>query len=312
MTVIQYRFLFGPVHSRRYGRSLGVDLSIPKTCTLDCRFCQLGTTAQTTVTRTDKPPIADILDELRHWLSSGQILDFITASGSGEPTLHLNFGDLFRFTRAETPCRSLLLSNGTLFHLSEVRRDAALADVVKVSLHAWDQASFERVTRPHPSLRFEAIVDGYRTFRQQFTGRLDLEVFIIPGINDTEEQAQRISDLAQSFNPDAITLNTAVRPPADSSITICSPERMRALTTLFGPAAHEGGAEPKTATVELTESALIALVSRHPVSITSLAATFHKTESEMRAFLDPLAYRQRLLLFESQNVLFAGPRTSER
>ena len=306
------RFLFGPVPSRRYGRSLGVDLTVPKTCTLDCRFCQLGPTAQTTVTRTDKPPIAEVLAELRHWFSSEQTADFITASGSGEPTLHLNFGDLFRFVRAETPCRSLLLSNGTLFHLPEVRRDAALADVVKVSLHAWDQASFERVTRPHPSLRFEAILDGYRAFRQQFTGRLDLEVFIIPGINDTEEQAQRISDLAQSFNPDAITLNTAVRPPADSSVTVCPPEQLHTLTALFGPAAHEGGAEPKTATAELTESALIALVSRHPVSITSLAATFHKTEREMRAFLEPLACRQRLRLFESQKALFAGPLTRER
>ena len=302
-----FSHLFGPVPSRRYGRSLGVDLAVPKTCTLNCRFCQLGPTPQTSVNRTDQPPIAEILSELRGWLATGQIADFITACGSGEPTLHTHFGDLFHFVRAETACRSLLLSNGSLFHLPEVRRDAALADVVKISLHAWDQASFEQIARPHPSLRFDAILEGYRAFRQQFSGRLDLEVFIVPGLNDQLDQAQCIACLAQSFSPDTITLNTAVRPPADNSVTACPPERLQAITSLFGPAAQETGAEPATAPVALTEEAITALVSRHPVSLQTLAATFHKPEAEMRAFLEPLARRKRLSLFESNNTLFAGP-----
>ena len=172
-----YNHLFGPVPSRRYGLSLGVDLAAPKTCTLDCIFCQLGATPRTTLTRTDSPPMDAILAELRHWLARTETekkerLDFVTAAGSGEPTLHLRFGDLFRFARAEMPGRSLLLSNGSLFYLPEVRRDAALADVVKLSLHAWDQASFERISRPHPLLRFDAILDGYRAFRQSFLCRL--------------------------------------------------------------------------------------------------------------------------------------------
>jgi len=302
-----FRHLFGPVPSRRYGRSLGVDLAVPKTCTLNCRFCQLGPTPQTTVTRTAEPPIAEVLTELRQWLASGQTADFITACGSGEPTLHTRFGDLFRFARAETSCRSLLLSNGSLFHLPDVRRDAALADVVKVSLHAWDQASFERVTRPHPSLRFDAIIAGFRAFRQQFSGRLDLEVFIVPGINDAPEQAQRIADLAQGFSPDTVTLNTAVRPPADSGVTACAPETLRALALLFGPAARESGAEPETAPAELSEDALVALVSRHPVSLHALASTFRITETDMRALLEPLERRSRLRLFEANGTLFAGP-----
>ena len=304
-----FHHLFGPVASRRYGRSLGIDLAVPKTCTINCRFCQLGPTPQTTVTRSDAPPMEEILGELRGWLASGQAADFITACGSGEPTLHTRFGDLLRFVRGETPCRSLLLSNGSLFFLPEVRRDAALADVVKVSLHAWDQESFERIVRPHPSLRFDAILDGYRAFRQQFAGRLDLEVFIVPGLNDLPGQAQRIAALAQSFAPDTITLNTAVRPPADGSVTACPPERLHALTELFGPAALETGAEPEIASGELTEEALTSLVSRHPVSVASLAATFHKTEAEMLALLEPLAHRQRLRLFESQGSLFSGPFT---
>lgn len=302
-----FKHLFGPVASRRYGRSLGVDLAAPKTCSLNCLFCQLGPTAQTTVTRTEVPPIGEVLSELRQWLASGKSADFITASGSGEPTLHTRFGDLLRFVRAETPCRSLLLSNGTLFFLPEVRRDAALADVVKISLHAWDQSSFEKAVRPHPSLRFDAILDGYRAFRQAFPGRLDLEVFIIPGLNDKPEQAQRIARLASTFAPDTIALNTAVRPPADGSVTASPPETLHALTLLFGPAAQESGAEPATAPMALTDEALVALVSRHPVSVTALAASFRKPETEMQAYLDTLARRGLLRLFQSQNTLFAGP-----
>ncbi|MFA7051769.1 MAG: radical SAM protein [Kiritimatiellia bacterium] len=314
-----YKYLFGPVPSRRYGRSLGVDLAVPKTCTLDCRFCQLGATPHATLTRVDTPPMDAILAELRRWLAQAgrreegerrkeeaEGLDFITASGSGEPTLHLRFGDLFRFVRAETPCRSLLLSNGSLFYLPEVRRDAALADVVKLSLHAWDQASFERVSRPHPSLRFDAILDGYRAFRQSYTGRLDLEVFIIPGLNDRDDQVRRIAELARGFAPDAITLNTAVRPPADSEVTACPPERLHALNALFGTAARESGTEPPHASGELSEEALIALVGRHPMALGVLAATFGRSDDDLRAFIEPLARQGRLRLFESQGTLFAG------
>ena len=88
----------------------------------------------------------------------------------------------FRWAHEKGDCRTLLLSNGSLFWDPEVRRDAKLADVVKVSLHAWDQSSFERICRPHPTLRLDRIVEGYRKFREEFTGRLDCEVFIIPGI----------------------------------------------------------------------------------------------------------------------------------
>lgn len=303
---VLYRYLFGPVVSRRYGRSLGVDLAVPKTCTLNCLFCQLGATPQTTVERADRPPISEVLAELRGWLKAGNMTNFITAGGSGEPTLHRHFGDLLRAVRSETPFKSLVLSNGSLFYMPEIRREAALADVVKVSLHAWDQTSFERIVRPHPSLRFETILDGYRDFREQYDGRLDLEVFIVPGLNDAPEQARRIAALAQTFMPDTITLNTAVRPPAEGSVALCPPDRLEALTALFGSAAKKSGKEPEKGPFIPSEEALVALVNRHPVSLHALASMSDMTEETLRARLDPLVNDRRIRLFESQNVLFVG------
>jgi wyosine [tRNA(Phe)-imidazoG37] synthetase (radical SAM superfamily) len=259
------KYLFGPVPSRRYGRSLGVDLSILKTCTLNCRFCQLGDTQQLTLDRTDQPPIEAVLGELRHWLTRQEPLDYITASGSGEPTLHLHFGDLFRFVRSETAFRSLLLSNGSLFTLPEVRREAALADVVKVSLNAWDQASFEALVRPHPALRFDAILEGFCAFRQIFSGRLDVEVFVVPGMNDTVAQIDRIAALAKRFSPDDISLNTAVRPTADRTLTACSSEQLAHLATRFSCPAQASGPQNTTLPPNMTQEEREALHLRHPL-----------------------------------------------
>lgn len=259
------KYLFGPVPSRRYGRSLGVDLSILKTCTLDCCFCQLGKTKHTTINRTDQPPIKDVLDELRQWLTRNEPLDYITASGSGEPTLHLHFGDLFRFVRSETPFRSLLLSNGSLFTLPEVRREAALADVVKVSLNAWDQASFEKIVRPHSSLRFDAILESYCAFRQEYQGRLDLEVFIVPGMNDAVEQVDRIAELSKRFSPDDISLNTAVRPTADHALQACPKEQMAQFSLRFSTPAHDSGPQNTILPASMTKEERDALHLRHPL-----------------------------------------------
>lgn len=285
------KHVYGPVSSRRYGQSLGVDLSVPKTCSFNCLFCQIGPTPATVAERNEIPPISEVLAELDFWRDSGGTADFITAAGSGEPTLHRHFGKVFRWAHEKGDCRTLLLSNGSLFWDPEVRRDAKLADVVKVSLHAWDQSSFERICRPHPTLRLDRIVEGYRKFREEFTGRLDCEVFIIPGINDSDEAATKTAELVKSFSPDYITLNTAIRPPAESGVVACPPERIRALLQLFGPNAYAGGGEPPAVTIPFSETALLNLLSRHPVSIPVLSRTFSKSESEMREILKEMKNR---------------------
>ncbi len=313
-----YHYLFGPVPSRRYGRSLGVDLCAPKSCTLDCRFCQLGATPTTTLTRNDNPPIAAILGELRNWLAQAAASradpqrtaiaepDFITAAGSGEPTLHLHLADLFNFIRNESASRSLLLTNGSLLWLPEVRQAAALADVVKISLHAWDQNSFEHITRPHPSLRLDTILDGYRAFRHEYNGHLNLEVFIIPGVNDSDQAISKIAQLAASFTPDSVNLNTAVRPPADTSIKACTPQRLHELTRFFGAAGQAGELVVPRTRETLTAATICAIVKRHPMSLRDLAQTFNRSEAELLAFITPLLQSGQIAAFDSNGTTSFG------
>ena len=179
----KYKHLFGPVPSRRLGRSLGVDLTPHKTCTLDCIFCQLGRTTNKTLDRREYAPVQHVESELDAWIKEGGKADRVTLAGSGEPTLHTCFGDVLQFVRDRTDIPTALLSNGTLFWQSAVREAAKRADMVKLSLSAWDQFSFEHINRPHPDLKFSRIVDGYRAFRRGFRGKLWIEVVLILGTN---------------------------------------------------------------------------------------------------------------------------------
>lgn len=305
--------LFGPIQSRRYGQSLGVDLVRPKTCTLNCRFCQLGPTPATTIERRADIPIQAILDELQQWVAAGGKTDWITLGGSGEPTLHPQFGEVLRWVHDHTGFRTLLLSNGTLFDNPAVRHDAALADAVKLSLHAWDQMSFERIVRPHHSLRFNAIFEGYRRFRAEYTGELNLEVFVVPGENDQPEQMARVAALAAVLQPAHVALNTAVRPPADANVRICPPDILASLAMLFIPPAEIPAAPPAALSTPCIHAAtgiraaIRESVLRHPATPADVANAFGLTPKCALDELRALADTHKIRLWQQGNEWFAGP-----
>jgi len=306
-----HQYLFGPVASRRYGRSLGVDLAIPKTCSLNCVFCQIGATPQTTVARQELPPVSKVIDELNQWIQSGEQTDFITIAGSGEPTLHKHFGDILHFIRDQSDFRSLLLSNGSLFYLEDVRNQARSADIVKLSLHAWDQNSFVKITNADPSLTFAAIIDGYRKFRDIYSGKIDLEVFVVPGLNDTTEQINKIASIARSFAPDSVYLNSAVRPPADSSVKAASPQLIQELSLLFGDLTLNRINAANDTCLPYSPNTLIELITRHPSSLDQLAEQFKLPLDEMHNELRMLERKQLLQLSSVNDKLFAMPFTSQ-
>jgi len=233
-----FRYVFGPTPSRRFGRSLGIDLTPPKTCSFDCVFCQLGRTTHLTVERREYVPTQAVIEEIRAWFEHPLPIDVATLAGTGEPTLHSKFGEVLRALRKYGARRTLLLSNGSLFHDPDVRRAAAEADTVKVSLSAWDDASLQRINRPHSALRFRRIMEGLEQFRSEYPGELHLEVFLVPGINTAPEQVRRIAEYAARIRPDRIELNTAVRPPAEPDVRAVSREEMEAIALMFEPKAE--------------------------------------------------------------------------
>jgi len=160
MSSNNYKCLYGPVPSRRLGRSLGIDLVPFKTCTYDCIYCQLGKTTNKTTERLNYVPVADVLREVREKLSTGVGCDYISMAGSGEPTLHASLGELISKIKEMTDIPVAVITNGSLLYLPEVRESLLKADLVIPSLDAGDAQLFEYVNRPHENIVFERMIEG--------------------------------------------------------------------------------------------------------------------------------------------------------
>ena len=292
----EYRHLFGPVRSRRLGRSLGIDLVPFKVCTFDCPYCQVGATTSKTVERREYVPVDDVLMEFDRWLVLDGQADHVTLAGAGEPTLHSRFGEVIDAIGQRVRIKRVLLSNGSLFHLPEVRAGAARADIVKGTLGAWDQASFEAVHRPHASLAFATFLAGLKAMRTEYTGEFWLEVFVVAGVNDAPGQMAGIANLARDIQPDRIHLNTAVRPPQDGTMEAVPAARLAELALLFEPVAEVSVASTAHAVPQgaagtdaaALDSRVLALVQRHPCTVEDMAAALGCALSEARRTVERL------------------------
>lgn len=266
-------FVFGPVPSRRLGRSLGVDLVPFKTCTYDCIYCQLGRTTCRTVERREWVPMDAVLDELNHKLAGRP--DYITLSGSGEPTLHSRLGEIIEHIQAMTDVPVAVLTNGSLFWQKEVRDELAAADVVLPSLDAPDAERFQFINRPHPDIPFERLVEGLQAFRRGFTGQYWLEVMLLDGYTTLPPQTRQLAGLVRQLRPDKVQLNTAVRPPAEDYAMAVSLERLQALARRFPQPAEviaEYRAPPATAASRASAAAILELLRRRPCTEEDVAA----------------------------------------
>jgi len=230
--------IYGPVPSRRLGLSLGVDIVPMKTCSLSCVYCQIGRTPETTVTRKEYVPAEKVMGELKQALDQRIRPDWITFSGSGEPTLNSGIGTMIDAIRDISDIPICVITNGTLLWDEKVRSDILRADAVMPSLDGASRETFEKINRPHPSLRIEEVIDGLVRFREEFKGKIWLEIMLVAGMNDSEEELQRLRETARRFAPDSIQLNTVVRPPAESYARPLSKERLAEIRDFFGEKAE--------------------------------------------------------------------------
>ena len=210
------KYIFGPVPSRRLGRSLGIDLVPYKTCTFDCIYCDLGRTTRKTLSRQSYVSPKEIQGELELCLPVLEKKpDYITLSGSGEPTLNTSIGEIIQRIKEITSTPVAVLTNSSLLSLDEVRRNLSEADVVLPSLDAITPALFEYINRPHASLSIEGIISGLIQFRKQYRGQMWLEILFCRGVNDGKEEIEKFKGVIKKIQPDRVQLNTPVRPPAE-------------------------------------------------------------------------------------------------
>lgn len=228
-----FKHVYGPVPSRRLGRSLGIDLVPYKTCTYDCIYCHLGRTTNRTIERKEYVAIDDILAELKKKMNAGPAPDYISLAGSGEPTLNLHIGDLIGRIKDMTRIPVAVLTNGSLLWIPKVRDALMKADVVLPSLDAGDERLFQHVNRPHGNIVFRSMIEGLAEFTQIFPGAVWLEVLLLAGISGLPFEAVKIAALTAHIHPERVQLNTVCRPPAEDFAFSLSREQMLALKNLF-------------------------------------------------------------------------------
>jgi len=286
-------YLYGPVPSRRLGYSLGVDILPFKTCSLDCVYCQLGAEPKTTVRRAEFVPARAVLAQVRKAVASGQRIDAITFSGSGEPTLNSGIGTIIRGIKRSTRIPVVVLTNSSCLASPGVRRDLRQADIVVPSLDAADEAVFRKVNRPHAGLTAAKIVAGLAAFRREFQGQIWLEIMLVRGVNDGPRHLQKLKAAAALIRPDRIQLNTVVRPPAVKSARPLGPAEMEKIRKVFGESAEiiadfNATARPGAPVAVDAEAAVLAVVGRRPVTTRDLALSLGGSVEEVGDLLEGL------------------------
>ncbi|MEN8137767.1 MAG: radical SAM protein [Bacteroidota bacterium] len=230
-----YKYLFGPVPSRRLGISLGVDLVPKKVCTLNCVYCEVGKTTNLTIVRDEYIPYDLVVQELTHYFENNPDPDFITFSGSGEPTLNSRIGDVLQFIKKNKPNIPVaVLTNGTLMYDKKIREELLDADVVLPSLDSALNLSFKRINRPSKYLELDKIIQGLVDFRKEFNGKIWLEIFILPEYNNTKEDYEALKEAIDKISPDSVQLNTLDRPGVLANLHPSTKEELREIVDLWG------------------------------------------------------------------------------
>ncbi len=282
------KFLYGPVPSRRLGFSLGVDILPFKTCTLDCVYCQLGASSRTTVRRGSFRDTKEVLSQIREAIASGVRIDYITFSGSGEPTLNRDLGKIITGIKSMTDIPVAVLTNGTLLHRKEVRETLMNADLVVPSLDAVTPSLFARVNRPDKRLSLDRMLRGMARFRQEYKGKIWLEIMLIRGVNDSPAHVRKLRAAIEAFRPDKVQLNTVVRPPAEKGVRPLDEAGMEAARKALGEGCEITVEFPRKTDAPLKgdlDQAVLAIVRRRPVTAGDIGAALGRSPYEVRTAL---------------------------
>ena len=310
---MKFRYVYGPVPSRRLGRSLGVDPIPFKTCTYNCVYCQLGRTSSLTDRRRRFFPPREVLQEIREGLIlHPDEIDYVTFVGEGEPTLCQDLGVLIGETKKMTALPIAVITNGSLLYRNDVREELAQADVVMPSLDAADRETWHQVNCPHGRLDSEAIIEGMIHFRRRFQGQLWMEVMLVGGINDGEESLLAIHQVLERIEPDRIFVNAPIRPPAEGWVKPPDAEGwVRAHVILregiFIDQPEEGIFD--TAGFDRPLEAVTAIIRRHPMRHDQILETLDQYPADdVEAALNELVAtnRMRLVVYRDATYYVAG------
>ena len=305
-----YKYLFGPVPSRRLGMSLGIDLVPEKVCSLNCVYCEVGNTTKLTTDRKEYILYDKIKAELSDYFQNNSDPDYITFSGYGEPTLNVKFGEILRYIKKIKPHIPVaILTNGTLFYDHSLQEEIKTADVVLPSLDAATEEVFQKLNRPADGLSLTNYINGLIEFSRNFKGKIWLEVFILPGYNDHQEELEKLKNIIREINPDSIQLNTLDRPGTEPGLRGARPEELQKIKDFWdleNVKIISAAATRKNTTSyrKDTESVILETIARRPCTLQDLTQTLGMHSNEINKYLDVLEKKEKIQSQELDRGVF--------
>lgn len=271
-----YKHIFGPVPSRRLGLSLGVSPIPESSCNYSCIYCQLGRTKNMTNSRKDFFPLEEILEEFKEFVKSGKNYDVVSIVGEGEPTLYFSLKELILKLKELTDKPVVVITNGSLLSLEEVREALYCADIVLPSFDAYDEALFKKINRPHGKLKYEDIKNGLELFSKEYEGEIWLEIMFMKGINDSEEDILKYKEILKEIKYHRLYINTPVRPPAEDNVQEIDKKTIEnAVNILGGISIDLLSSQGFSSDIVDQKEAVISIIKRHPMN-----------QMEIRSFLE--------------------------
>ncbi|MBP1749562.1 MAG: Radical domain protein [Deltaproteobacteria bacterium] len=299
--------VFGPVPSRRLGYSLGVDIIPPKYCSYDCVYCQIGKTTHSETARKSFYNPRTIIEQVIEKVSGADVVDIITFSGSGEPTLNADLGFMIREIKQKTSVPVAVITNGSLLCDKDVRDDLGQADIVLPSLDAVSQNVFERINRPHPSLDINAVIEGLKAFRAEYKGQIWLEVMLIKNINDDPYELKKMTEIVLGLNMDRIQLNTVTRPPSEPSAARLTDSDLKEICGMFGPSCEIISTFEKAADIHVETTAasiILETLKRRPLTLDDVVRITGMSPFEAKTRLNILEKEGLITTYVLNDELF--------
>lgn len=285
MNTTDFKHIYGPVPSRRLGRSLGVDVVPYKVCSYDCVYCQLGRTTELARRPRELTPADAVLSELKAWVEAGGQADYVTFSGSGEPTLHSGLGEMIHAAKDMASIPVALITNGSLLDNPRIREAALAADVLLPSLDAGTEKVFRKVNRPAAGIGFDSMVAGLTCVAREFTGQVWLEIMLVDGINDSDDELYAMREIIKTIDLDRLQINTVERPSRSGNARRVSIDTLARASRIL-----KGGAEVIACgriapgddrAWRQVENDLLNLLERRPCTMEDILAVSGRTPHEI-------------------------------
>ena len=262
-----FKYVYGPVPSRRMGLSIGISPISKGHCNYSCIYCQLGRTKHMTNKRTKYFDYNDLIEEFKSYLNNNIDFDVVTIVGEGEPLLYLDLGILIHELKLLTDKPIAVITNGALLSNCIVREELKNADIVLPSLDASNENMFKRINRPHGSIKFDDVVEGLRTFSNEYKGQLWIETMIVEGINDNKKFFLDFKEILNTLNYHRLYINSPVRPPAEKYVKQASKKIIEeAISILGGISIDKLVSEGFYSEIEDDYEAVLSIIKRHPMN----------------------------------------------